>query len=298
MNERAGKTRVKAPAPAVQREPAKTPAMTNSSGRAGLLQGAGPALGLGVQRQVADGEPGDRFEREADATADRVSQGQSVEPAAISPVTPENLAQTAPQAAEPAKMAKATVQKAEALPEKMPETMPVQKAERPTDWLGILLIGTTLVSLQIILNRGQIDDWFGSPRIRLLAWIGATALVLWTAPRAIIAVYLDIADAANRGVVAIALQLLAIAALFQVFDGVQTIAAGALRGYRDTAMPMLLAAIGYWGIGFVGSWLLGFPLGYGVVGLWWGLALGLAIVAGLLCIRLARVSRPPTGSVD
>jgi MFS transporter, DHA2 family, multidrug resistance protein len=57
--------------------------------------------------------------------------------------------------------------------------MPVQKAERPTDWLGIVLIGLALISLQIILSRGQIDDWFGSPRIRLLVWFGATTLVLF-----------------------------------------------------------------------------------------------------------------------
>ena len=79
--------------------------------------------------------------------------------------------------------------------------------------------------------------------------------------------------------VAIALQLFVIAALFQIFDGVQVIAAGALRGYRDTAVPMLIAAIGYWAIGFAGSWLLAFPLGFGAVGLWLGLALGLAVVA-------------------
>jgi MFS transporter, DHA2 family, multidrug resistance protein len=64
---------------------------------------------------------------------------------------------------------------------------PVQRSERPTDWLGIILIIVTLVSLQVILSRGQIDDWFGSPRIRLLAWLGGTALVLFaiwqTSPR-------------------------------------------------------------------------------------------------------------------
>ena len=64
------------------------------------------------------------------------------------------------------------------------------------------------------------------------------------------------------------------------------IAAGALRGYRDTAAPMLIAAIGYWGIGFAGGWTLAFPLGYGAVGMWWGLAVGLAVVAGLLTLRL------------
>ena len=89
---------------------------------------------------------------------------------------------------------------------------------------------------------------------------------------------------------AIALQLFVIAALFQLFDGVQVIAAGALRGYRDTAVPMLIAAIGYWAIGFVGGWLLAFPLGFGAVGLWLGLALGLAVVAialGLTAVYVA-----------
>src|SRR5207244_4589407 len=81
-------------------------------------------------------------------------------------------------------------------------------------------------------------------------------------------------------------QLFVSAALFQVFDGVQVIAVGALRGYRDTAVPMLIAAIGYWAIGFVSSWLLAFPLGFGAVGLWSGLALGLAVVATALTLRL------------
>src|ERR1700691_886311 len=57
--------------------------------------------------------------------------------------------------------------------------MPVQRSDRPTDWPGIALIAVTLVSLQIILSRGQIDDWLGSPRIPLFAWLGATALILF-----------------------------------------------------------------------------------------------------------------------
>jgi len=61
------------------------------------------------------------------------------------------------------------------------------------------------------------------------------------------------------------------------------IAAGALRGYRDTAVPMLMAAFGYWGAGFAGGWVLAFPLGYGAVD---GLALVLAVVAVLLTLRL------------
>jgi len=130
-----------------------------------------------------------------------------------------------------------------------------------------------------------------------VSFMVAAAIVLWSVPRAIIAIYLDVGAAANRDVVAIATRLMFIAALFQVFDGTQTVAAGALRGYKDTAIPMVIAGISYWGIGFVGGWLLAFPLGYGAIGLWWGLALGLAVVAILLGMRLFRLGRSTTSSV-
>jgi MATE family multidrug resistance protein len=124
------------------------------------------------------------------------------------------------------------------------------------------------------------------------AFMAAAAIVLWSAPRAIIAIYLDVNAAANQGVVSIAMLLMIIAALFQVFDGTQTVAAGALRGYKDTATPLLIAGIGYWAIGFAGGCLLAFPLRQGATGLWWGLALGLATVATLLVIRFVRIGRP------
>ena len=132
MSESVAKARARGPSPALRRAPAKAPTPAGSGARAGLsglLRGAGPAVGLGVQRQVAVGEQGDRFEREADAAADRVNTGNSVEPSAISPVTPEALAQTAPQATEPVKQEKIPVQQPAATPEKKPEAMPVQRAE-------------------------------------------------------------------------------------------------------------------------------------------------------------------------
>jgi MATE family multidrug resistance protein len=118
------------------------------------------------------------------------------------------------------------------------------------------------------------------------AYMAIMAVCVVVAPRAIVSLYVDIDAMANRGLVEIALQLLAIAALFQIFDGVQAIAVGALRGYRDTAVPLLLAVIGYWGVGFAGGWLLAFPAGYGAIGLWSGLAAGLAAVAMMLTLRL------------
>ncbi len=158
--------------------------------------------------------------------------------------------------------------------------------------LGLSQAATVRVAYQLGLGRPAAASRAGFGALMLGAtFMLATATVLWTAPRLLTGLYLDLADPANRGLVAIALQLFAVAAAFQLFDGVQVIAAGALRGYRDTAVPMLIAAIGYWAIGFAGGWLLAFPLGYGAVGLWLGLALGLASVAVALSLRLLSRAR-------
>ena len=123
------------------------------------------------------------------------------------------------------------------------------------------------------------------------AFMAGSAVLLFTAPRMLVGLYLDLSDPTNRDLIEVALRLLFIAALFQVFDGVQVIAVGALRGYSDTAVPMVIAAIGYWAVGFAGGWLLAFPLGFGALGLWLGLALGLAAVATALSLRLLSRAR-------
>jgi MATE family multidrug resistance protein len=87
-----------------------------------------------------------------------------------------------------------------------------------------------------------------------IAFMSAAAVVLWTAPETIIAIYVDIADPANRETIEIARRLLVIAAIFQVFDGVQVIAAGALRGYRSRCCSPA-SAIGAPGSGQAGSLL-------------------------------------------
>lgn len=89
-------------------------------------------------------------------------------------------------------------------------------------------------------------------------------------------------------VVEAAAVLLPIAGVFQVFDGLQVVAAGALRGVGDTRVPMLLNLVGFWLVGLPVSALLGFPLGLGPPGIWWGLALGIGVVAVLLSLRIRR----------
>lgn len=111
------------------------------------------------------------------------------------------------------------------------------------------------------------------------------AIAMLTIPHLIASIYLEANDPADAPVIDVAVRMLAIAAFFQVFDGAQTIATGALRGLKDTRVPMLAAALGYWGVGFVISWVLAFPLGMGAIGIWWGLAMGLAAVSILLAAR-------------
>jgi MATE family multidrug resistance protein len=165
--------------------------------------------------------------------------------------------------------------------------------------LGITQAATVRVAFQLGRGAPAAARRAGFVAVGLGAlFMVASAILLLAAPRALIGAYLDLADPRNQPVVAIAVRLFAIAALFQVFDGVQAIAAGALRGYRDTAVPMVIAAIGFWAIGFAGGWLLAFPLGVGPIGLWFGLALGLGVVATALTLRLKSQARPApaTGS--
>src|SRR6266853_1411526 len=151
--------------------------------------------------------------------------------------------------------------------------------------LGLPIAALRGLEIGLFVTTGILMGLLGADALGALFMVAA-AVVLFAAPQTLIGFYLDLDDAANRGLVEIALRLFLIAALFQVFDGVQVIAVGALRGYADTAVPMLIAAIGYWAIGFAGGCVLAFPLGYGAVGLWSGLALGLAVVAILLTLRL------------
>jgi MATE family multidrug resistance protein len=93
-------------------------------------------------------------------------------------------------------------------------------------------------------------------------------------------------------VVLLAAVLLPIAGVFQVFDGLQVVASGALRGVADTRVPMVLTLVGFWCFGLPVSGWLGFRVGWGAPGIWWGLAMGIGVVAVLLTFRVrARFGR-------
>ncbi len=115
-----------------------------------------------------------------------------------------------------------------------------------------------------------------------------TALLIWIAPRLLIEIYLDTSAPANAHTVALALQYLTIAAMFQLFDGAQVVGAGALRGLQDTRVPMLFAGFGYWVAGFGTALYLGFRTPLAGQGIWIGLATGLAVVSALMLRRWSR----------
>lgn len=102
---------------------------------------------------------------------------------------------------------------------------------------------------------------------------------------------------ADPAVIALASLLMAYAAVFQYPDGLQALSAGALRGMKDTRVPMVITVLAYWGLGLpLGAWL-GLAKGQGAPGLWTGLILGLAVAASLLGWRFWRLSRRPLPAV-
>jgi MATE family multidrug resistance protein len=123
------------------------------------------------------------------------------------------------------------------------------------------------------------------------AFMAMAALVMVTLPRTLISAFLDLDVPANAPVINLAVSFLALAALFQLADGAQAVTAGMLRGLHDTRMPMIYAALGYWGIGLVVGVVLAFVAKLNGVGIWIGLAAGLVTVAILLLTRWLRRER-------
>jgi multidrug resistance protein, MATE family len=129
-----------------------------------------------------------------------------------------------------------------------------------------------------------------------------TIVVFVSFPEPLIAVFLDPDDPARAEIILAGIVLLILAALFQLVDGAQVIALGLLRGVQDTRVPMILAAISYFGIGLPSAYILGFPMGWGGPGVWTGLVIGLAAAAVLLNHRfwfrtipgLSRLAAPDT----
>ena len=175
-------------------------------------------------------------------------------------------------------------------------------------WIGAPAVAAHAVALQIAalafmvpLGLGQAStvrvglalgrgDRAGIGRAGWTAWLlgagfmGAMALLMWAAPRELVTLFITDAPA-NAVTIALAISFLKVAAAFQLVDGAQVIGAGMLRGLHDTRWPLVFALIGYWGVGLgIGAWLA-FGLDWRGVGIWVGLASGLAAVAVLMLGR-------------
>ncbi len=119
------------------------------------------------------------------------------------------------------------------------------------------------------------------------SFVVVAAVLFVTVPRSLVGFFVDVQDEANLEVLQLASAFLVVAAAFQIVDALQALGAGALRGLKDTRWPMIMAAFGYWAIGFPVAWILGFRLDFQGVGIWLGLAAGLTATAILMIGRFA-----------
>jgi MATE family multidrug resistance protein len=118
-----------------------------------------------------------------------------------------------------------------------------------------------------------------------VGFMASMSALMLLAPLTLIGAFIDVGNAANAAVVELAISFLFFAAVFQIADGAQGVAAGMLRGLQDTRMPMIFALVGYWGFGMPLSLLLAFKFGFGGQGIWIGLAAGLLAVAIVMVWR-------------
>ena len=130
------------------------------------------------------------------------------------------------------------------------------------------------------LGKGIIAAFVLSLMLVILA-----VLIFLFLPEQILGAFLAPDDPSRGLIIALGTTLLMMAAIFQVFDSGQVMILGSLRGFKDTKVPMLMAAFGYWVVGLPSSYYLGIYLDFGAPGVWVGLALGLAVVCFLLSLR-------------
>lgn len=141
----------------------------------------------------------------------------------------------------------------------------------------------------------------GAGLVIAIAFMSVSAVVMLTIPRVLARAY-----TAEEAVLVTAVSLLPFAGLFQVFDGIQVVAVGILRGIGDTRAPMVINVLGFWLVGVPVSAYLGLRTPLGPRGLWIGFVFGLAAVAAMLLMRVRMrlrhtqtrllVDEPPSGS--
>jgi len=181
-------------------------------------------------------------------------------------------------------------------------------------WIGTTALAAHQITLQIasvtfrlaaglaqaaVVRVGQAAGRHDAPGVRRAGWValGLCAAIMTVTSIVILLFHAEMpwlflgpdGDAVS-GVATLAAKLLLVAAIFQLADGTQAVGAGVLRGLNDNARPLLWAAFGYWGVGMPAAYILGFELALGPVGIWSGLAVGLACVAVFHVVRFRRLT--------
>ena len=183
-------------------------------------------------------------------------------------------------------------------------------------WLGTVQLAAHGIALQIAslvfmvhlglcnvatVRAGRalgVQDWAG---LRLgakvvvvvsLAVAGLTVALFLAVPEFLIGLFLSPDEPDRAGVIAVGVVLLAAAALFQLADAAQVMALGLLRGVQDTRVPMIIATLSYWAVGMPVAYVMGFVFDWGGVGVWLGLAVGLAGAGGFMMWRFWGVMLP------
>jgi len=152
--------------------------------------------------------------------------------------------------------------------------------------------------IRISRTRGEMMNEDASHILRIIGMgaivCGTSIMLFFALSFAFAGTIIATAFTRDVAVINMATKLLLIAAIFQLFDGIQVIAIGALRGLTDVRVPTLMTFCAYWLIGFPAAYLLGFTFNIGATGVWTGLAVGLGCAAVLLLWRfIALTSHPP-----
>ena len=137
-------------------------------------------------------------------------------------------------------------------------------------------------------GRGDVDALRQASKVALslsMIVVALTIAMFLLMPGVLIGAFVDPTDPDRPQILRIGTAFLAVAALFQLVDAAQVMALGMLRGVQDTRVPMLLATISYWILGIPAMYVLGIVMGFGGLGIWFGLTIGLAVAGLLLQIR-------------
>ena len=179
-------------------------------------------------------------------------------------------------------------------------------------WLGVIPLAAHGIAMQLVAvafmvplglaNAATVRVGIACGRTDSVALGRAGAAVLMVAfclsviialgytsfPELLITPFLDMTNANSSEVLAYAIPLLVIASVFHLFDGLQVVGLGLLRGLKDTRVPMYIAIVSYWLVGVPVAYVLAFDFNLGGKGIWTGLAIGLVVAAAALLFRFNR----------